>query len=66
MFRGARKIADEWGDTGWYRIRTITLYCCGYYCGVAGIRILEFFHWLKGDLNGGMENLDEEINKRAE
>ncbi len=64
MFTNALKTANELGDTGLCRVRTILIYCGGYCGAVVGIRILCFLHWLKGDLNEWMENLATEINKR--
>lgn len=65
MFRNAWKTADEFGDTGLRRVRTILIYCGGYCEAIVGIRVLRFLHWLKGDLDEWMENLDTEINERG-
>lgn len=61
MLREAWKTADEFGDTGLYRIRTMLIYCIGY----LSARTKVCFHWLKGDLDIWFENLYTEINKRG-
>jgi len=65
MFKNAWKIADEFGDTGLRRLRTSLIYCKGYCEAIVSIRVLRFLHWLKGDLDKWMKNLDTEINKRG-
>jgi len=65
MFRGAWEIANEFGDTGIQRVRTILIYCVGYLRSIVSIRVSGFLHWLRGDLDEWLDDLDAEINKRG-
>ncbi len=65
MFRDALKTANKLGDTGLCRVRTILIYCGCYWGTIVVLRILNFCHWLKGDLDEWIKSLGTEINKRG-
>lgn len=65
MLKEAREIADKYGDTGVYRIRTALIYYGGCCVGTVWAHVFTFLHWLKGDLDDRLENLNTEINKRG-